>query len=76
MSGFTSGGGGGDPFRGMSKGEKPRAGREMQKCEAERGLELANADLDALLGPSAAMMRELVQTSPELAEYMRTNIFK
>ena len=77
MSGFTSGGGGGDPFRGMSKRVKRKARREeKEKREAERRLELAKADMDAELGPSVQMMRELVQTSPELAEYMRTNIFQ
>ena len=77
MPACTSDGGGGDPYRGMSKRDKRKARRvEKEKREAEHRLELAKADMDALLGPSAQAMRELFETSPELAEYMKTNLFK
>ena len=62
--GLTSGGGGVDPFRGMSKREKRKARRaEKEKREAERRLELAKAEIDAMLAPSTANDERVSQSS-------------
>ena len=48
----------------------------MEKREVDRRLNVAMAEMEAQLGPSAAMMRKLFEQSPEVAEFMKTKIFK